>query len=279
MKKAVSFLLAITLLFSIGIIATSAEEAKISSELQSILDTMSDDETAEVAVWTTYTMHFNSGVDMVEYVNQKTREKLGLHFQINTVEDLDIWQKTYQSILYEIESGNRKVVIEKLGLTDEIIDQACNMLIAKLTKEQINAAAALDEVSYIEPYEETPYDVPWELPIDDLPDEPLDPACAVGDADGDGMITVLDATRIQRALADLISTGELNTVACDTDGDGSITILDATCIQRTLAFGDDEFYYDPEDGKYHYPGDIEGKIYYHNGSYYHYGYEIEDPNP
>ena len=279
MKKTVSILL--TLLFVLAccaVSASAAENTKINPELEQQLAEMSADETAEVLVRTKYTMEFKSGYELTEYVNKKTREKLGIAFQINTTDDLDLWRKTYNSIMFEIESGNRKVVIEKLGLSDEITDQACNMLIAKLTKEQILAAAETDEVSYIEPYEETPFDdAPWELPIDDLPDEPLDPACAVGDADGDGMITVLDATRIQRALADLIPTGELNTVACDTDGDGSITILDATRIHRTLAFGDDEFYYDPEDGKYHYPGDEEGEIYYHDGKYYHYGYEVTNP--
>ena len=56
-----------------------------------------------------------------------------------------------------------------------------------------------------------------------------------GDADGDGYITVLDATKIQRVIAVL-----------DTDDDGmvslrsavtgdSLNIMDATAIQRVLA--------------------------------------------
>ena len=56
-----------------------------------------------------------------------------------------------------------------------------------------------------------------------------------GDADGDGTITILDATRIQRLLADLI-TDEYGVIAMrgDLSGNG-LDILDATAIQRYLA--------------------------------------------
>ena len=67
----------------------------------------------------------------------------------------------------------------------------------------------------------------------------------VGDSDGDGMVTILDATRVQRWIADLCDmdgsayTGAVLTTAqlkaADADGDGEVTILDATRIQRQLA--------------------------------------------
>ena len=169
MKKVISLFLAVFLMLVCCTTSFSAaEQSKISPELEEQLAQMSDDETTEVCVWATYTMKFKSSYELTEYVNKKTREELGLFFQISTVEDLDTWKKTYNRILSEIETGNRKVVIEKLGLSDEIIDQACNMLIARLTKDQILAAAELDEVEYIEPYKETPYDdAPWEEPIED----------------------------------------------------------------------------------------------------------------
>jgi len=66
-----------------------------------------------------------------------------------------------------------------------------------------------------------------------------------GDADGDGELTILDATRIQRWLAELCDmdgsayTGaeltEDQIESADADGDGQVTILDATNIQRRLA--------------------------------------------
>lgn len=55
-----------------------------------------------------------------------------------------------------------------------------------------------------------------------------------GDADGDGKVTILDATCVQRRLASL-TTGRYNALAADADGDGGVTILDATRIQRWLA--------------------------------------------
>ena len=57
----------------------------------------------------------------------------------------------------------------------------------------------------------------------------------LGDVDGDGDVTILDATYIQRKLAGLPLDIEFNEVTADADGDGEITILDATAIQRWLA--------------------------------------------
>lgn len=55
-----------------------------------------------------------------------------------------------------------------------------------------------------------------------------------GDVDGDGVVTILDATTIQRYLAS-IPTAAYNEEAADVDGDDSVTIIDATWIQRHLA--------------------------------------------
>ena len=56
----------------------------------------------------------------------------------------------------------------------------------------------------------------------------------VGDADGNGEITILDATAIRRHLAE-IGLKSYDEAAADTDEDGNVTILDATQIQRHLA--------------------------------------------
>lgn len=57
----------------------------------------------------------------------------------------------------------------------------------------------------------------------------------LGDADGDGKVTILDATRIQRKLAGIPLTFGFNETVADVDRDGKVTIIDATCIQRWLA--------------------------------------------
>lgn len=54
-----------------------------------------------------------------------------------------------------------------------------------------------------------------------------------GDADGDGTISILDVTAIQRKLADY-SVPSFNEKAANLDGNG-LSILDATRIQRYLA--------------------------------------------
>lgn len=56
-----------------------------------------------------------------------------------------------------------------------------------------------------------------------------------GDADGDGEISILDATRIQRRIAELVTAAEIKWPDADADGDGELTILDATHIQRFIA--------------------------------------------
>lgn len=56
----------------------------------------------------------------------------------------------------------------------------------------------------------------------------------LGDVDGDGDVTIIDATAIQRKLANLPNES-YDEAAADTDGDGEVTIVDATYIQRYLA--------------------------------------------
>ena len=64
----------------------------------------------------------------------------------------------------------------------------------------------------------------------------LDSALPIlGDVDGDGEITILDATYIQRYLAAFALPFELNKATADADQDDEITIIDATHIQRYLA--------------------------------------------
>ena len=87
----------------------------------------------------------------------------------------------------------------------------------------------------------TPVVVPTEPQI---PDEPVSTAKR-GDSDGDGEVTVLDATRIQRLLAELCDidgssyTGKplsaAQIIISDADNDGEVTIMDATAIQRYMA--------------------------------------------
>lgn len=66
-------------------------------------------------------------------------------------------------------------------------------------------------------------------------DNENDPIGQIGDADQDGVVTILDATAIQRYLSDIISFNKIQQYLGDPDYDGSVTILDATRVQRYLA--------------------------------------------
>ena len=57
----------------------------------------------------------------------------------------------------------------------------------------------------------------------------------LGDTDGDGMITIMDATKIQRLLADLITDDDGMMTLRGNVSDEGLDILDATLIQRYLA--------------------------------------------
>ena len=57
----------------------------------------------------------------------------------------------------------------------------------------------------------------------------------LGDTDGDGSVTIVDATFIQKKLASLSVPESFNEKAADVDKDGSVTIVDVTNIQKFLA--------------------------------------------
>ena len=74
-------------------------------------------------------------------------------------------------------------------------------------------------------------------PTTPQPTEPITPGTKLirGDADLDGKVMILDATRIQRYLAALDDLSADAQLAADADKDNKVTILDATAIQRFLA--------------------------------------------
>ena len=56
-----------------------------------------------------------------------------------------------------------------------------------------------------------------------------------GDVDGDGNVTIADATLIQEAAIELVSFTNLQMQLADVNGDGRVSILDVTCVQKYLA--------------------------------------------
>ena len=64
----------------------------------------------------------------------------------------------------------------------------------------------------------------------------VDRVLLMGDLDNDGEVTVMDATRIQRVLAELIVPTEYMLTVGDYDGDSVLSIMDASSIRHHLAF-------------------------------------------
>ena len=78
---------------------------------------------------------------------------------------------------------------------------------------------------------QTPTQEPTQTPTQESSNSPT----LLGDVDGDGTVTIIDATCIQRHLASIPSSFAFIEALADTDGDGGTTIIDATFIQRWLA--------------------------------------------
>ena len=57
----------------------------------------------------------------------------------------------------------------------------------------------------------------------------------IGDVNGDGVISIADATTLQKYLANIVDFNDEQLAVADTNGDGSVSIADATQIQKYLA--------------------------------------------
>lgn len=61
------------------------------------------------------------------------------------------------------------------------------------------------------------------------------PLIMIGDTDGDGKVTIKDATTIQKHVAGITAISDEKFACADTDKDGKISVKDATRIQKFLA--------------------------------------------
>lgn len=226
---------------STGLIAYSLNADKISPELQEKLSAIEDNDTVEV--WIDYDHFRYTEVDYVE-LEQMTDEKVGYSLDKNsTMDQVNLWKRTRNELLHEMYHQAAIDFYRTLGVDyseiaggwdpDNPRDYFSPHLI--LTKEKILSLSEKDEIDLIESYQNQDVVLlPSEGPID--PSENPEPVEATnGDADGDGEVTILDATCIQRYLVGLVGEYQIDLIAANCDGDSEVTILDATFIQRKLA--------------------------------------------
>lgn len=57
----------------------------------------------------------------------------------------------------------------------------------------------------------------------------------IGDVDGDGKVTISDATMLQCHIAELVTLDDQSLERGDVDGDGKITVNDITTLQKYIA--------------------------------------------
>lgn len=101
-----------------------------------------------------------------------------------------------------------------------------------------SCAVTRDGIYYIHQTEDE-YNRGWKLCL--LPESsgvyesPFEMDLIYGDADGDGIVTISDATMLQKYLAEFDMPGNFVLEACDVNGDGRVSVSDVTCIQKYLA--------------------------------------------
>lgn len=171
MKKIILIFLAIAIILS-GVSITAfadTKNSKITPALEKMLDNLSDEEKIETCVW----LVFKYDQELVE---RETFKECGLTIgDVRTLEDVDLYKKTYNRILGELESAGNTALIEKTGVdNDDIVfcGTVSPIVILKLTKEQIYTISGYKEVEFLD------YDPDYlseGLPESDLAQEEPDP--------------------------------------------------------------------------------------------------------
>ncbi len=244
MKKSLIGLLTLILTVAVTIScfqisATAVQSEKMTQPLINELNAMSDDDAIDVAVvFNDSTNYSEEYRELDRLTDEITQEEYGFtKATMKTMDQVNVWRKIRIELLYQRKHQRNLDLCAKLGIEnneiigdfdpDDIYKALGNHFV--FTKKKILALTDFDEIQSIDTFshfQENATEPPTYEPIS---------TGIMGDADKDGSLTILDATHIQRYLADLIDESQIDLDVADYDGDGNITILDATAIQRNLA--------------------------------------------
>ena len=130
--------------------------------------------------------------------------------------------------------------------TDSYIVQGSTVLPAEMKQVILSEAIFPDlkalAFTGIEPPEgpsEAPSEEPISEPVSEPDDvsnvsEPSNPA-VIGDADGDGTVTMKDVLLARKFIANMIGEGDLDLAGADADGDGTVTMKDVLLMRKIVA--------------------------------------------
>ena len=108
-----------------------------------------------------------------------------------------------------------------------------NLVIYCYTGSYAQTFAETNGLDYVLLDAPLPTEDPTEAPTEDPTAEPVEYTFILGDADGDGIVTIMDATRIQRVLADLVEDTN-GLIALRASNGEALSIMHATRVQRWL---------------------------------------------
>lgn len=213
----------------------------ISNELQTELSNMSDDD--KTTVWIAFPdvdiqslkdtmLDFESILE--EMINDddyydnmdlyKSYEEYVVIKREEARKKMNEQRRAYREAVQKLYNESNKNYLDKCNILEEnvvFISGSSPLVIATLTKTEIIKISDLEFVKAIYKCNDVVNN-----------DEPI---VVFGDANLDGTISILDATEIQKHLANLVTLSTEQKAVSDTNGDGKIDILDVTQIQKYLA--------------------------------------------
>lgn len=128
------------------------------------------------------------------------------------VEPIDVYNQYATDYAAELEDPENNPTVASLELIAAYLDVDPNA-----------TEAPTEEPTTEEPTTEAPTEEPTTAPV---------PVAYIGDVDGDGVITIADATLIQKAGLGFDVT--VDATLADVNGDGRISIVDVTLVQKYI---------------------------------------------
>lgn len=227
MKKIISIIVAIVLVMSIAITATYASNSNVkttsaSSTPEFVVESTSGKvgETVSVNIM----VKNNPGITALQ-LNVSYSEK---NLQLTSIENGGL----FNDAITHSKLDKNPIIISWYSSSSE--DESANGCLATLKFKILDGAT--DSNISITYDEENVFNSAFNnVKFNTTPGAVSVNSFMLGDVDDDGRVSIMDATMIQRHIAQLTTISEERIKSADTDKDGKVSIMDATVIQRFIA--------------------------------------------